>query len=203
MLTVILPSLNVEKYISQCLVSVVNQTYRNLEIICVDAGSTDGTLDIIRKFKEQDSRIKIVNCDKKSYGIQVNMAMDLAKGKYIAIVDTDDFLELDMYDNLVNMAENNKLDYIKQNYYEYYIFQNERVYRKKKAIISDDLYNRVINPKEYPQLQCQYGYLWCGIYNLDFLKKKVLDLIRLLERLFKMLVFLAQSQNLWDLGFLT
>lgn len=171
-LTVILPSLNVSKYIRQCLDSVTKQTYKDLEIICVDAGSTDGTLEVIKEYAKKDERIQVVNCSEKSYGKQVNMAMDIAAGKYIAIADTDDFLSLDMYESLVTMAERYQLDYIKSNYYEYYKFEDERIYQHKKSIISEEeLYNRVINPRNYPQLHCQDGYLWCGIYNLEFLKR--------------------------------
>lgn len=171
MLTVILPSLNVVQYIGQCLDSVINQTYKELDIICVDAGSTDGTLEVIEQYADIDKRIRIINCEKKSYGIQVNMAMDIAYGKYIAIVDTDDFISLDMYSKLVMVAEKNNLDYIKANYTEYYQFNNNKVYEHRKSIISESKwYNHVINPKEFPQLHCQDGYLWCGIYNIDFIK---------------------------------
>lgn len=171
MLTVILPSLNVVQYIKQSLDSVINQSYKELDIICVDAGSTDGTLDIINEYAKIDSRIRIINCPEKSYGKQVNMAMDIAIGKYVAIVDTDDFISINMYDNLIKIAEMYNLDYVKGNYIEYYQFEDDRVYQQKKSIISEmQLYNYVINPKEYPQLHCQDGYLWSGIYNLDFLK---------------------------------
>ena len=96
MLTVILPSLNVVQYIGQCLTSVINQSYMDLEIICVDAGSTDGTLDIIKQYADSDKRVRIINCDEKSYGYQVNIAMDNAQGRAVAIVDTDDFVALDI-----------------------------------------------------------------------------------------------------------
>lgn len=172
MLTVILPSLNVVQYIGQCLTSVINQSYMDLEIICVDAGSTDGTLDIIKQYADSDKRVRIINCDEKSYGYQVNIAMDNAQGRYVAIVDTDDFVALDMYINLVNLAEKYNLDYIKTDYVEYYQFESNNIYEHKKSIISErDLYNKIINPKEYPQLHCEDGYLWCGIYNMEFIRK--------------------------------
>ncbi len=85
--TVIMPSLNVVNYIEECLQSVINQTMEALEILCIDAGSTDGTLEILEKYAESDSRIKLLHSEKRSYGYQVNMGIKLAKGKYVAISD--------------------------------------------------------------------------------------------------------------------
>lgn len=67
-ITIIMPSLNVGKYISECLQSVVNQTLSDTEVLCVDAGSTDGTLEIIKEYAKKDNRIKLIMSDKKSYG---------------------------------------------------------------------------------------------------------------------------------------
>ena len=97
-LTVIMPSLNVAPYIEMCIKSVVNQTMQDMEILCIDAGSTDGTLEILEQFKREDSRIRIIHSDKKSYGYQVNKGLALAKGKYVSIVETDDFISQDMYE---------------------------------------------------------------------------------------------------------
>lgn len=77
--SVIIPSLNVGKYIAECLDSVINQTMRDIEIICVDAGSTDGTLETIKEYAQNDKRIKVLNSDMKSYGRQMNMGLEIAK----------------------------------------------------------------------------------------------------------------------------
>ena len=92
-ISVIMPSLNVRPYIEKCLGSVVSQSFKDLEIICVDAGSTDGTLEIINEFARKDSRIKVINSDIKSYGYQMNLGIRYAKGEYIGIVETDDFID--------------------------------------------------------------------------------------------------------------
>lgn len=98
--SVILPSLNVGKYIGQCLESVVKQTLKDIEIICVDAGSTDGTLETINEYVERDSRVKLIVSDKKSYGYQMNLGISAATGTYIGIVETDDFVSENMYEDL-------------------------------------------------------------------------------------------------------
>ena len=91
-ISVIMPSLNVGDYMEQCLSSVLNQSLKEIEVICVDAGSTDQTLDIIKKHQKNDKRIKIINSDKKSYGHQVNIGLKEASGIYISIVETDDYI---------------------------------------------------------------------------------------------------------------
>ena len=91
--SIIMPSLNVANYISECMDSVINQTLSDIEILCIDAGSTDGTLDILRDYESKDNRIKVIVSSMKSYGHQVNMGLDMAKGEYIGIVETDDYIE--------------------------------------------------------------------------------------------------------------
>ena len=98
--SVILPSLNVARYIRECIDSVRNQTMQQIEILCVDAGSTDGTLEILEKYVAVDARIRIINSDQKSYGHQVNLGIEAARGQYIGIVETDDFIDTVMYQNL-------------------------------------------------------------------------------------------------------
>ena len=98
--SVIMPSLNVVQYIQECMESVVRQTLSDIEIICVDAGSTDGTLEILQEFAKKDQRISIIVSDKKSYGYQMNLGLKAAKGEYIGIVETDDFIEPNMYEDL-------------------------------------------------------------------------------------------------------
>ena len=87
--SVILPSLNVADYMEECLESVINQSLRELEIICVDAGSTDGTKEILDDYAGKDSRITVLQSDIKSYGKQVNIGLDYASGEYIGILETD------------------------------------------------------------------------------------------------------------------
>ena len=103
-ITVIMPSLNVFPYYRMCLDSVVHQTLAELEIICIDAGSTDGTLNILSEYAERDPRIRIINSPVKSYGYQVNVGLREALGEYIAIVETDDYIAPDMFESLYQTA---------------------------------------------------------------------------------------------------
>ena len=79
LVSVIMPSLNVGNYIEKCLTSVMNQSLKDIEIICIDAGSTDGTLEIIKKYAELDQRIVVISSEVRSYGYQVNLGINSAK----------------------------------------------------------------------------------------------------------------------------
>ena len=115
-LTIILPSYNVGEYIDECLKSVCYDTKYSIEILCIDAGSSDGTVDCIKGFLNRDSRFRLIHSDVKSYGYQVNLGISRAKGKYVQIVETDDFVVSKTIDKLVDLAEEYNLDYIKGDY---------------------------------------------------------------------------------------
>lgn len=98
--SVILPIFNTEKYLKACLDSIINQTYKNLEIICVNDGSTDGSLKILEEYSSKDSRIKIINQQNQGVSAARNAGIDNATGDYVSFVDPDDWLELNMYETL-------------------------------------------------------------------------------------------------------
>ena len=99
LISVIIAAYNSEKFIRRCLLSVISQTHQNLEIIVIDDGSTDKTVDIIRSIN--DSRIRLIQ-RQQNYGISLtrNHGIDIAKGKYIGFIDADDFIDPDFYQNL-------------------------------------------------------------------------------------------------------
>ena len=109
-ISVIVPCYKVEDYLSQCLESIIGQTYKNLEIILVDDGSPDRCPLICDEYAQKDSRIKVIH--KKNGGLSSarNAGLDIATGDYIAFVDSDDWLELDMYETLYNVINNYCVD---------------------------------------------------------------------------------------------
>ena len=111
--TVIMPSLNVVKYIDSCMDSVLAQTLQDIEILAIDAGSDDGTFEILQEYASLDKRIKVMQSSKKSYGYQLNMGIALAQGEYVGIVETDDKIEPDMFQTLYESAIKTKADYVK------------------------------------------------------------------------------------------
>ena len=105
LISVIIPIYNVEKYLAQCLASVQAQTYANLEIICVNDGSTDGSLAILEAHAAQDERITIVDKSNAGYGAACNLGLAGAHGDWISIVEPDDYLEPNTYEMLLAQAD--------------------------------------------------------------------------------------------------
>ena len=111
-ISVIVPCYNTEKYIGQCIESILAQTHDNIEIICVDDGSTDATRDIIVEFQQKDNRIQLL-CQKNMYaGVARNTGIDHATGEYICFLDSDDFFEKTMLEQLYSSAEINSSDIV-------------------------------------------------------------------------------------------
>lgn len=104
LVSVVIPSYNAQLYIDQCLSSVVNQSYQNLEVIVVDDGSTDKTLDVVGRY-EDDPRVSVISQSNQFAGVARNVGMDHSRGKYILFLDADDFFSLDMVEKLVARAE--------------------------------------------------------------------------------------------------
>lgn len=169
--SVILPSLNVEKYIRECVDSVRNQTLRDIEIICVDAGSTDGTLEILREYEKKDSRIRVMVSERKSYGYQMNLGISVAGGEYIGIVETDDYVPREMYEELYRIASENDVDFVKADFYRFTGTGATLSRAHYKLTDETSFYHKVINIKHHQNVFCFVMNTWSGIYKRDFLEK--------------------------------
>jgi len=165
--SLILPSLNVAQYIEECLSSVLRQTLDEIEIICVDAGSTDGTYEIIKSYEEKNNSIRVIISERKSYGYQVNLGIRCAQGKYIGIVETDDFVADNMYEKLYHAAEEYQVDYVGANYDSFVEVDGIRRYL---SYGSGKKYNYLYQKGEIDNFPAADGVLWKGIYNKAFLK---------------------------------
>ena len=112
-ISVLIPSYNSADFIEECIKSVVNQSLENIEILCIDANSNDGTLKILQEYALKDKRIQIILSDRKSFGYQLNLGIQNAKGKYFTIVESDDYVDLTMCEKLWRLAEICDCDMIK------------------------------------------------------------------------------------------
>lgn len=167
--SVILPSLNVVDYIEECLNSVTRQTLQDIEIICIDAGSSDGTLDIIQKYAKKDKRIQVVHSNIRSYGYQINLGIDIARGEYLGIVETDDYIEFDMYKELYHVAKKNDLDFVKSGF-DVFVTPTENERYLLKYPMSD--FDQIISSEYFMYKELSNDiYIWNGIYKQSFLKK--------------------------------
>ena len=118
--SVVIPVYNVEQYLRQCLDSVVNQTFKDIEIIVVNDCSPDNSLKIIEEYKQKDERFVIVDLKKNvGLGSARNEGMKLAKGKYITFIDSDDWVSKDFVESLYETIEKNQYDVISPDFYEY------------------------------------------------------------------------------------
>ena len=105
LISVIIPVYNVKAYLDRCILSVINQTYKNLEIIIVDDGSTDGSGELCDEYQQRDKRIKVLHKKNEGLSSARNCGLDIAKGSYIGFVDSDDYIMEDMYESLVACME--------------------------------------------------------------------------------------------------
>lgn len=139
-ISVIIPVYNAELYLCQCLSSVISQTYGNLEIICVDDGSTDNSGEIVDEFAREDTRIIAIHQQNMGESKARNAGIVRATGDYIAFVDCDDWIEPDMYETLVSALENNDVDISAVNWIKE--FSDRSIYMKNKLPVSTDKLSR-------------------------------------------------------------
>lgn len=111
LISIIVPVYNVENYLERCLQSLINQTYKNIEIVCVNDGSTDNSLNILNDFQKKDSRIKIISQENQGLSEARNVGIKNSSGKYIGFVDSDDWVDLDYYEKLYNALIDSKSDF--------------------------------------------------------------------------------------------
>ena len=108
LISVIVPVYNVEKFLDKCISSIVNQTYKNLEIILIDDGSTDESVQICDKWQEKDNRVRLTHKENTGVSDTRNIGLEKTTGEYICFVDSDDYIEPDYIENLYkSLTENN------------------------------------------------------------------------------------------------
>lgn len=167
-ISILIPSFNSVKYIKECLESVVQQTLKDIEIICIDANSNDGTLDILESYAKKDNRIKIILSNSASLGYQLNLGIASANAKYISIVESDDYADLSMCEKLWNLALLYDCDMIKADIIGFK--SNKTTYLPMithKNFFS--VYGQVLNPS-VDIIKHSWTMNQSGIYKLDFIK---------------------------------
>ena len=177
-ISIIIPIYNVNKYLRECLDSIINQTLKTIEIICINDGSTDNSLEIIKEYI-YDNRIIIINKNNSGYGDSMNQGLNIASGEYIGIVESDDFIDINMFENLYKITKKGDIDIIRSNFYLYWeknkkealnfkILKN--LYNKNFKILKN-LYNKIFNPMEFQNIFLVQPSIWAGIYKKLFLIK--------------------------------
>ena len=111
-ISVVIPVYNVEDYLEECLNSICSQSFKDIEIICVDDGSTDGSSDILKEYASRDKRIKVISQDNQGLGASRNNGLDIAEGKYVYFIDGDDYIDSDALEKLHGNAVANGSDMV-------------------------------------------------------------------------------------------
>ena len=174
--SIVVPVYNVEKYIDRCINSLVSQTLTNVEIILVDDGSPDRCSEICEQWAKKDGRIVVIHKMNGGLSSARNAGIESAKGKYIGFVDSDDDVELDMFERMLSVAEDNKVDFVMADYLR--VLTNGERYLKtldiETGLYDKEKIRKVIFPNLIMRECIDYGPLLsvCHcIYNTDFLKK--------------------------------
>ncbi len=170
-LSVIVPIYNVHKYLKKCLDSLHAQSLRDMEIICINDGSTDGSERIAAGYLEIDSRFRLVNKNNTGYGNTMNVGLAEAKGEYIAIVESDDYIDPNMMEKLVKLIDKYGVDIVKTNYYEYSDVHEESVFFDCLKGLPK---GKVFNPMEEPAIFIALQSIWSSIYRTSFLKENII-----------------------------
>lgn len=175
LISVIIPIYNAEQYLGQCLDSVKGQTYRNLEIICLNDGSTDNSLEIMRKHAAQDERIRVIDKRNQGYGASCNRGLDEAHGTYISIVEPDDWLEPRMYEDMLAFANQfeEPIDIIKTAYWRIWLPDTPKQ-RKLNCSYKDRIHPpaQPFAIKDAAHLLCHHPSIWSAIYRRGFLEQR-------------------------------
>ena len=178
--SVVIPIYNVEEYLRQCLDSIVNQTFKDIEIICVNDGSTDNSLVILEEYAGQDSRVKILNQENAGVSEARNSGINAASGEYIAFFDSDDWVDLNTFEVINNKINEHNPDSVIFSYLREYgdktlekkIFSEKeilfdiegckRLHRRQMGLIKEDLRN--------PENADSLSPVWTKIYKLEMIK---------------------------------
>ncbi len=168
--SIVIPVYNAEKYLTECIDSIIGQTYKNLELICVNDGSTDHSLGILQKYQKEDRRIYIINQSKSGPSSARNAGLDIAKGRFVWFVDADDYIERRACEQLYQIDQQQNLDVIIFGAYIFPLRFRPPLGLRKTLTTRNKLYHAFtpevlfIEPGSRP-------FLWNKIYRLSYLNK--------------------------------
>ncbi|MDR0350813.1 MAG: glycosyltransferase, partial [Coriobacteriales bacterium] len=171
-MSVIVPCFNTQDYLAQCLESILGQSHENIEVICLNDGSTDNSLAILQNYAQRDRRIVLIDKQNEGYGATCNRGLAEARGTWIALVEPDDWIEQGMYADMLSFGESFEPypDMIKTPYWR---IRMPDTPEQQKLNCS---YRRRIRPRrqpftigEAPHLLCHHPSIWSALYRKSFL----------------------------------
>lgn len=169
LVSVLVPICNVERYLDQCLASLVAQTLADFEVLCINDGSTDGSRAIIGRYLDADARFRVIDKPNSGYGASMNLGLDNARGTYVAILESDDFFESDALEKLVSAAEESGADVAKADFWLYWSTPSER--REPFHIVDAQQAGRTLRPLDDVAVFFRKPSIWSGLYRRAFLER--------------------------------
>lgn len=166
-ISVIVPIYNSEQYLQACLDSILHQTQKSMEVICVNDGSSDNSMEIIEQSAREDPRVVVLDKENSGYGDSINQGFKRARGNYVGIIESDDFIDANMFEKLLAIAMQNDADIVKSDFFEYV----DGVSRKANIIPSADV-NRLITPCDNFAIFKAQPSIWSAIYARAFLEER-------------------------------
>ena len=170
--SILVPVFNVERYLKQCLDSIIDQSLRDIEIICINDGSTDSSLKIIKQYARKDPRVVLIDKKNSGYGDSMNRGIQRATGQYIGIVESDDWIESDTFEKLLRLADLHDAEVVKSNFYNY--FSPSETHEAKSTIVDimdpHDI-DHVVDTSNGHSIMWQQPSIWSAIYKKSFLEK--------------------------------
>ncbi len=163
--SILVPIYNSSEYLRKCLDSLKKQTLKEVEFILINDGSTDNSLQIMREYEKEDFRFKILNKKNSGYGDSLNKGIHEATGKYIGIVEPDDYCDKRMFEVLYELAKNENVPLARGGYY----YHSEAGNKKRKPIFSEK--ELVYEPLKNSKVFCDSPAIWSAIYEKKFLEK--------------------------------
>lgn len=173
--SIIVPIYGVEKYLRKALDSIINQTLKDIQIILVDDGGKDGCPQIIDEYASKDSRINVIHKKNGGYGSACNAGLNMAVGEYIAIFEPDDFVELNMYEKLYDIATKNDADIVKSEFYVFHDFLDKKGRDTKTNWYKwkNNLYKKpsgIFSIEQHPEFFFFHPSIWSCIYKRSFIE---------------------------------
>lgn len=167
--SIVIPVYNNENYVVECVDSALAQTLSDLEIICVDDGSTDGSGAILDAYAEKDSRVKVIHNPNSGYGHSMNTGLDQASGEYFFILESDDCLKPNAIEELAACADKHRLDFVKSDYEVFVGEPGDRTYTYMETCRQKHQYYKLIDPSKNLDVLNERMNTWTGLYRISFL----------------------------------
>ncbi len=171
--SVVVPVYNVEDYLVECLDSIVNQTLNDIEIICVNDGSTDNSLEILNEYAKKDSRFTVISQENAGHAVATNRGMELAKGEYLFLMDSDDILKLNAFEDTVKIADEKNVDFVLFQAINYYMDTNEYLEQENYSMnkLADFVGDSVFNWKDVKKFLFKIAVTpWSKLYKREFVE---------------------------------